>query len=430
MSTHTKFSPSGSHIWANCAGSAGFIENAKLVKVDNENSIAGTRAHFLLADAIRTNVHPKDMLSGMSYTDTHGKWTPDDEMINAVEFAYAYVLLRSHEINALPVVEDMLDPSLFVGGVHGEMDGFCDIYIKAPNYLEVMDFKYGMDEVQIVDNTQLELYGAGVISKYAHEGYIPQSVQLTILQPRIKVLGQSQIKTMVMTMVALQARWKYICSALDKAKQANPQLTAGEWCKHCPALGKCSSNNEQSLKVLGYNPLDVVDQAMEHVDVKAVPDKQLVEIFTASKQIKQMLIACEAELTLRVHNKPVDGVKLVSGAGSKSWNASEDEIRQAVGELDEPVPASALYINKFISPAQSLKLSWFDKPDKKGRVSKTQKDKFTELMTINKGKPMLVFENDSREAIGSEVEKMFKDAKVDTTPKGWQRDVAPAGWAL
>lgn len=415
MSKHNKFSPSNSNIWVNCAGSVNFTENLNLVKVDDKNTIDGTRAHFLLSEAIRTNVNPKHLLSGVKYKDKHGEWQADQNMIDAGGYAYEYILQRSHEMSVAPLCDENVDPSTLVGGVHGEMDGSCDVYIKAPNYLEVIEFKYGMLEIQALDNSQLELYAAGIMAKYA--GYQPANIQLTVIQPCIQVLGQDPIKIQVTTLELLHERWTLIKKALFLANTEIPTLSAGSWCKHCLALGRCSANTEQSLKVLGYDPLSVVEQSMKHVDATTLPDEQLVEIYLASKQIKQTLIACEVELTKRTHDKSIKGVKLVRGNGSKSWNMCEAETTQQL--YDVGIPVHTLHKSKFVSPAQALKLSWKHENITSG-INKKQKDKLMQLMTINQGQPTLALENDSRKAIGADTEKMFVGTKVDRVlPKEW-----------
>jgi len=417
MTIHAKFSPSKSHIWTQCAGSVNFSENQDLKSSEKIDAIDGIRAHYLLENAIRTNVHPKRVLLGIKHVDQYGEWSPNDDMIAAVGVAFDYVLLRSHEINAVPVCEDFVDPSSKVGGIRGEMDGRCDVYIKSNVHLEVIEFKYGMGEIQVVDNTQLELCVAGVIAKFTHEQYHPRYIQMTVVQPRIAVLGQDTIKTMMTDISTMNVRWQFIAEALLRARQETPTLTAGSWCKHCLAQGKCSINNEQSLDVLGFNPVNVVDQSMKYINPTDVSDEQLVEIFTAKKQINEMLSACSEELTKRAQHKTIKGVKLVQGNGSKSWDLTETELVSAAAEQN--IPFNALYTKRLISPAQALKLSWSEGDGKKISLNKTQKDLFEQKMTIHKGKPTLVLKNDSRKAIGASVEEHFKDAKVDAVIPDW-----------
>ena len=415
MSKQVTYSPSNSDIWTNCPGSVSFCNSLDLTETDKDtdHSIDGTRAHSLLSETIRMKLSPQKLLTGNTYKDKHGEWQPDQDMLDAVGFAYDHVMARSQEMGVPPLCDENVDPSMFFGATLGEMEGFCDAYIKTPTLLQVFDFKYGMDEVQVSPNTQLVEYAGGILAKYHDinaEMYMPKLIRLSILQPRIGVLGKTPIKSVLFTFQELLDELSIIKERYRLAQQLNALLNAGKWCKHCPALGNCSANNEQSLTVLGHTVSEVVDQSMSYTDATTMTDSNLVKIYLASKQIKQMLVACEVELTKRTHDKPIDGVKLVQGNGSKTWNVSDAELIERLGML--VIPSHVHYTQKIVSPSQALKTKWETK-NGTVKINKFQKQGIERMITVNKGKPVLALTNDSREAVQSNVAKLFPKTETD-----------------
>lgn len=427
------YSPSKSTIWSNCPGSVGYVEKHKLKSEDTTNTIAGTRAHHLLHESLEGRLDLKSItMIGMSFTDKHGKWKPDQEMLDAVIMALDYIDKVVGSANVVSIVsEQRVDSGGYLTIEEntklpiGVMVGNCDVYIHAKHYLEVIEFKYGMSEVDIENNTPLALYAGGAMLKIntlkangvqEYGDYYPNGIITTIIQPRIKVLGQEPIKHKTLSIEHLDSEYKRIHEAIIASQSLASSLNAGSWCKYCPAIGHCPSNAEQSLSVLDYDPTNIVDQSMQYKDVTILTDKQLVDMFLASKQIKQMLVACEVELTSRTNHKSVEGVKLVQGNGSKSW-VDDTDVGAVMDEL--LIPNHVRYISKPLSPAQALKLSWTTNDGVTHKLTKDQKDRLLEAITTNKGKPMLVFENDSRTAIKTDVSERFKALPTASEMPGW-----------
>ena len=72
--------------------------------------------------------------------------------------------------------------------------------------------------------------------------------------------------------------------------------------------------------------------------------------------------------------KPIDGLKLVAGRGSRSWAYSDEEMAEKLKRFG--LPKDAIWKTSLISPAQAEKVTW----KKRDGTEKQLSDKQLKLM--------------------------------------------------
>jgi len=304
---HALLSASGSSRWINCTPSPRLEENFEEGKA-SAYAAEGTLAHEfgdlglqkaskrLTAAKYNRAVLPlrKDKL----YTD---------EMESEVQKYIDYVMeefkaAKKKTPDAHLSIEERIDLTAFIE------DGFGtgDAGLIADGVMEVIDLKYGKGvRVSSVDNSQLKLYGLGML--YANElSFDIKTVKLTIVQPRLDHISSWEIDAQELR------EWgeQIVKPKAALAYEGKGQKKAGSWCRWCKAKARCRAYNDQNLAIAKH----------EFKEPDLLTDEELLAVYNQISQIQDWANTIgKYVLDEALKGKKWEGLKIVEGRSNRKW---------------------------------------------------------------------------------------------------------------
>lgn len=220
-------------------------------------------------------------------------------------------------------------------------------YIVGPT-LFVDDLKYGWGIVEAKGNWQLLAYAIGrVFKEYQATGYIPETIVLTINQPRPHH-EDGDTRSWVLTYTELMGYYNQICKRMEEIAAGQSELTTGSHCKYCPAAAEaCGAFNRAC-----NNALDVV--LSEHIQ-DYLTDEQIakqIELFNRASEILKIKKDSLKTLAInRIKNGSIiPGYSMTESFGHRSWvngiDPTDIEVLEGIKVTKQ----------EYISPAQAEKL--------------------------------------------------------------------------
>lgn len=441
--THARLSPSARHRWMRCPGSV--REEAKYPDKSGTAAVDGTHSHTLLELCLSEKIDPMGLI-GITLTDKD--WTDDEgnlitgtsfivdhDRAKRVKVCTDYVNIRLEETKGKLITETRVDPALFVD--RDDMSGTIDIQIISDMFVEIIDFKDGMEVVSPCDNPQLEQYALGALCTSVPIG--ATRIRMTIVQPKCALKGQETISYQEVTRMQLVAKKDQMKKEAKATDDPDAPLIPGNvQCKWCRAKGNCSALMNHTLKEAGimfpqigsseqfkellkeeeehkaringnWKEIELSQQSADK-DPNKMTDAQLSELLESAPLLRAMLSAAEEEALNRLKSgKTLPGFKLVYGPGSRDWSLSEEEIGPKLTRMG--IPKSMLYTQKFVSVPQAMKLTWSKKDGTKKSLTDRQLQMLEkEYVRKSKGKLAIVPESDSRSAVSlvPDVAELFK----------------------
>lgn len=234
---HALLSASSSHRWLECTPSA--REEECLRDLPSDYALEGTLAHAFCARRLKREVlqlteTPEEDAEIAELYEQY--YSPEmdgyvDEYVSKIKCDIKE--MRRSGLSCHVKVEKTVDYSKYAP----EGFGTVDCLILTEWYMCIYDFKYGKGvEVSAGENPQLKLYALGAIETYAHYGFEPEFVSLTVIQPRVKG-KMSYWETMVYDL----KKWgdTVVKPAAELAYKGTGERNAGEWCLFCRAKRYC-----------------------------------------------------------------------------------------------------------------------------------------------------------------------------------------------
>jgi len=348
MSSHAQLSPSKAYRWLACPGSV--REEARYPdEPSGPSAIDGTHTHTLLEHCIKNSGDPTKMV-GVKMKDHEGEFVVDRERADRVRVALDYVNAQAGFIGTV-VPEQRVHLRHLVG--RDDMDGTCDVQIKTPLELEIIDYKDGMNEVEAKDNPQLELYALGALASYGlpvNGDYPFTRVRTTIIQPKMAIKGKPAITSHVLTVPELMGKiGKFVAGAAATDRPDAP-LVAGAHCKYCKhkscatragnvmkEIGMAFPNVAEGQAVAAINPVTELSQQAADLDPNTMTPEKIAQIMLAAPLVRQMIEAVEEEALRRLKaGQAIPGLKVVHGRGSRSWALPEDEMADKLIKMGIP----------------------------------------------------------------------------------------------
>lgn len=232
---HAKLSASGSKQWLTCTPSIKLSE--PFPDTYSADAAQGTKAHEIAENRLRWMLR-----------ETVALLPVDPEMLEYVSVYTNYVMERYHAaladtLDAVLLLEQRLDFSKYVP------DGFGtgDTVIVADSWLEIIDLKYGINRVNAMGNSQLQLYALGAIEKY-YGLYKFDTVRVTIVQPRLDSISSWDID------VSDLEAWgnDFVKPRAELAINGEGELVSGSHCRYCKAKYVCRKRAEDNLEMAKF----------------------------------------------------------------------------------------------------------------------------------------------------------------------------------
>ena len=416
MTTHSKLSPSKAYRWLACPGSVR-EESRYPDEPSGPSAIDGTHTHSLLEHCIKNSGDPTKMV-GVKMKDHEGEFVVDRDRADRVTVALHYITQQRGMLGTV-VPEQRVHLRHLVG--RDDMDGTCDVQIRTPLELEIIDYKDGMNEVVAADNPQLELYALGVLAGFklpVNGDYGFQRVRMTIIQPKLALKGVPIITSHELTIPEIMGKiGKFVAGA---AATDNPDapLVSGSHCKYCKHKS-CSTRAGDVIKEMGMsfpvlnqpvNPVTELSQQAADLDPNTMTPEKIAQIMLAAPLVRQMIESVEEEALRRLKaGQAIPGLKVVHGRGSRSWALPEEEMATKLTGMG--IPKSAIWETKLVTPAKVEKLKW--EATKAGEKVQKQlserqlKTLDTEYVAKVAGKLTVVPESDARQAVVLDASPLF-----------------------
>lgn len=396
---HSKLAPSAAHRWMNCPGSVAFTEKFPPSPM-SVYALDGTAAAWLAAKCLKKNVLPKKFLGktvhvfkdGMVHLTRYAQggklaheWKVTSEDVEYLDVYVNYVKSLRKKGDVLQI-ETRVSAEHF----HPAFGGTPDAAVWHPDgdILEVVDLKWGQGViVEPNDNPQLAIYALGLLL----EGLF-SVVKLTIVQPRA-IHHEGPIRTWRLHANTLSSFGKKLVKAAKATEKKNAPLVAGEWCRFCPATGKCPAQVKQAqqLAALDFSVIDP-KKGEGPIAPELLGNKQIANILFHSEALQKWLAAVEKTAKERINaGEEIPGYKMVETTGHRKWM---DE-RIAIKNLRKKGFIETDYLNKSLkSPAQ------VEKTIPKGGKFKKKSDveKFVSSLCERPRGATLALESDKRPA--------------------------------
>lgn len=372
---HAILSASGAHRWLNCPPSARW-EGALHETTSSVFAEEGTAAHAFAELELNYRLgNIADFEYNQAFDELKEKYSvyygPSmQEYIDAyADEVMARVQLAAEkfgEERTILLTEHRLDFSHWVP----EAFGTGDVVLITPEYLEIIDLKYGKGVVVSAENNpQLKLYALGAYNDFGSI-YEFDMVRTTIIQPRLDAVSSASY-----TVETLLAWGNEIKPIAQQAFEGQGEFKAGEHCRFCKARTQCRAR--------GRYMLELADEFQTKPAEQLTPS-EMSQILERSADITAWI----KEITEYALKEALTGVqwpgyKVVEG---RSNRAITDEQKAVEAFKQSGVPEALLYERKLIS------LTKMEEEFGKKKVSEI----IGNLIEKPQGKPTLVPVSDKR----------------------------------
>lgn len=382
MIEHAQLAPSASERWLTCPASVRMAQTVTAPPAESDYANEGSMAHKLAEIKAKSTFA---IIPVSEYNIKLREWKADtpeeyqDEMIHHVANYVQYLveLKRKYSYSRILLEQQILT------GVQGSW-GTADAVIVSPDYVHVIDFKYGKGIPVIAEgNTQLMLYGIGALDDYGDILGNVDTVRMTIFQPRLDLISDYSL-TAEEILAWRENFVKPIAEeALGEHARFNPTEVA---CRFCPAAGECKPRMMKFAR-------------MDFGDPDLLTPEELAEALERVTEIKDWCGAVESVALDKAYSQDISipGWKVVRSGGKRSipngWAAVEYLVNEC-GYDEEQVA------RKTIKPIGELE---------KLMGKKVLPELLGDKIVKGTGRPSLVPESDSRPAINpiTEAQKDF-----------------------
>ena len=430
MSAHSRLSPSSRYRWQKCPASVAACEKYEAAVKSSPSAIDGTHSHTLLEHCIKHKggiADPKQFI-GLILQDHEGVFAPDEERCRRVRVATDYIKHRVEELGdgTEVIAEKRVNPKALLG--RDDMSGTVDVQIINGTFIEVIDYKDGMNEVSAVDNAQLEQYVFGILSESANSKRAFTDIRTTIIQPKVAMKGGTPINSADYTVADfLFQKLPVIIEEAAATDDPNAPFVPGEkQCTYCPHRGNCHAFNSHAMEKAGIKFEDMnfaKDAAGKQPE--ELTDEQLREMIEAAPLLRKMIESAESEALRRIQSgHAMAGLKVVRGPGRRKWALPEEEVAAKLSKMG--IPKQVIWETTLISPAKAEVVKWVKRDGSEKQLTPRQLEVFnTVLVSKGDGKLTVVPESDKRGAVEfADLTKMF--SAVPEAPAAPEVTVEPS----
>lgn len=307
---HAFLPPSSADVWRWCPMWP--TMNARFPELEpTQESLEGSAAHWALALKLTTGREVE-----VSQVAPNGV-TITEEMTEAVEvFDAAVEPLRGQTWH----VEETVQGS----PVHASLNwGTPDLWTFQFPFLDVVDFKFGHEYVEIYENMQLVNYALLILELLGISGATDQqiTVRLHVVQPR-SYTPEGTHRTWTVKASDLRAFRNILAGAADAALVPEPIAKPGPYCKHCPGRHACT--------MLQRVAQSAIVQSGHSLPVELPPEAvglELRMLQSAAKMLAARITGLEEQATgLLKRGERVPGFAMESVASREVWGRPAAEV--------------------------------------------------------------------------------------------------------
>ena len=328
---HAKLAPSAAKRWMNCPGcirlSAGIKEKPSFYAEE------GTLAHWLAEMTLKNNSPSTDTVGGpWNNVKALGLTVPeisktvkvDQDMIYYTQ-QYVDLIRGDNLLVGNPIaVETHVDLSWLYPDIFGTADTSAG---EPFELLRVYDFKYSAGVVVEPDeNPQQMIYALGDLGPDNPNMF--NEVEIVIHQPRIPHTKGPVRRWRISVKDLYEWGHKVLKPCAERTYDPNAPLSAGEWCRFCPALeeGICKEvvlHAAQSAAI-DFAPDTPVEQIVSNVhlpDYGKLTVEQCAKALEFSKILAPWIAGLETFVQSRIESgMKIPGWKLVNKkGGNRKW---------------------------------------------------------------------------------------------------------------
>ena len=346
---HAPLAPSSAPLWGECSGFIAASQGAPDIETDESRE--GDAAHWVMAESLATWRSPSNEVSIRGPHDFIGAAAPngvviDDRMATGAKAIVDDVLRVTTEHGGLERL--LIEHKVKMPGIHDLNYGTLDVGLVLPEkrLLFLWDYKHGHRENSARGNLQLVDYTNGLMGQYGITGLDDQhyAASLRIVQPYC-YKASGPVDEWAFTLSDLRAYANKLHNAAY-ASFHSPRLSAGLWCRDCPAVGKCAATRRSSYNLIMYADQPYEMDAMDGHDLAAERDILTV----GSKVIKERLEAIEDELHNRITNGDASsGLTLETNPGTLKWTVPEAQAVAFAGQFQLDISKTDV-----ITPTQAI----------------------------------------------------------------------------
>lgn len=268
------------------------------------------------------------------------------DMLDAVAVYVQYVQNLLNQ--AVGPIEARTETKVVIPVAGEELFGTADFILvdKGNKHIDVVDYKHGAGTyVEVEKNKQLMYYACGAWLLVDPDMVEDWSFSIHKVQPRM----DNGVGSYAFGMDEMLEFLKDLGASAILTKQDGAPLRTGDWCKFCPAKGKCPAIKYQVQETAGMDfesPLPQLPAPVQNM----TPD-MVSRVLEHESAIKAWLSAVKLEaFNLLNQGVPVPGYKLVKKKANRVWvneEQAKDILANAIG--------SSATVTKLISPAQAEK---------------------------------------------------------------------------
>jgi hypothetical protein len=412
FTAHSIFAPSGSAMWANCAGS--LIPNLFADDDVGFEAAEGTVAHGVAEEWLKTGKRPEHRVGDVEHVDGYDVEVTTEMLDYLSEYVNWCQMLPGVHFTERKVDFSDLTPIK-------KQRGTSDFAACEPRVLRIRDLKYGKGvQVFAKNNTQAILYAYGFFREF-DELFDFQEIEIGIGQPRFDHWDTWTISRAELLKWAdwLKARaYAAWCSDAERT----PSAKACEWCKiksscaaHAVYLQKMTDGMFEDLdRPVKADQMDLLMQKLDDgtfelrpLSVGKLTLDQKVKLSKYAGMVKKWFDEIDADIAAEaLRGVKVPGKKIVEGRSSRVITNVEqltEELEFYGLDYDVIRPRGMIGITEIES--QLLKIGY-----KRKQLPMLLKEP---LVRKPPGTPTIVDEDDPRPAITNPADNSFENLDED-----------------
>lgn len=244
---HSVLMPSRAYRWVACAGSVTL--EAQFPQDEGEEAQEGTAAHEVAMILLGLGY-----LVDVGYVTTNGRVVDEAMREGAIMFAESVRdrMLKVGNDGFLPRIEQPVKSPQ----IHPDCWGTPDVVLHQPtiSMLDIWEYKYGHDFVEVFENWQLLCYLSGVLDQICAEKpgrELITTVRMHVVQPR-SYHRDGPVRTWQVHATDLRAYFNILHGAAHRAMGVLPATASGPQCTNCTAVHACDAAQRAALHAISY----------------------------------------------------------------------------------------------------------------------------------------------------------------------------------